>query len=792
MRKRSSFLVVLVVFVLCFGLVSVFGGNMEGEEKLSPYFFVEGDPEVDSFPLLKTDVSVNIVGTIAEVELTQVYKNDGKKTLEAIYVFPLGTKSAIHAMRMKIGKRIIDAEIHKTAEAREIYEQAKEDGKTASLLEQKRPNVFQMNVANIMPGDKVEVIVKYTEHIVPEEGIYKFVYPTVVGPRFTGESKKSDLKDKDNWAVTPYTKEGIEPSMEFDIKADIRTGLPLQRVKVNSHKVDIDKKGKDRAIVNLSPSEKKGGNRDFILEYSLRGNEIESGLLLYPGEKENFFLLMMEPPKNVDRKMLPGREYIFVVDVSGSMHGFPLDVSKELMFNLLDDLDSNDYFNIVFFSGGSKTLSNRPLKATRSNIKKAKAMMKEMRGGGGTRILNALKTVYKLKKKRGMSRSVVIVTDGYISVEKECFDYIRENLNEANVFSFGIGRSVNRYLIEGLARIGEGEPYIITNKKTAKKTAKKFMEYIRYPLLTDIEVKFNGFKVYDVEPPAVPDLFAERPLVIYGKYKNAKGNIIITGETGSGKFKKLINVSTTLANKDNLALKYLWAREKIARLDDYSKVRAEVKDEVTELGLKYGLMTAYTSFVAVDKVIRDTGEIVKVKQPLPLPSGVSNYAVDEGNTYGGSYKMSSVRTKPGGLFRKPAMTSAPSPKPVSEEEVSRDKDSLFDAEYGKVISISRTYQKGPAKNIEVEFKKHSRNLSVSYIEKNIIDKVDYAQLDKLFTEWSLKNVTVQLFFKNGKLKDFKVPNRNSMKFSESDLEKVFSKLNLSSKYTGMVELELSR
>src|ERR1035437_4315898 len=186
MRKA----LVLMVFVVVLGLwsASVFGSEKTGEEGLPPYFLVQGSSDVDGFPLLSTTAEVNIAGMTALTELKQVYKNDGKKTLEAVYVFPLGTKTAINAMRMKIGNRVIEAEIHKTEDARQIYNDAKNAGKTASLLEQKRPNVFQMNVANIMPGDKVEVIVYYSESLVPESGVYGFVFPTVAGPRFTGES----------------------------------------------------------------------------------------------------------------------------------------------------------------------------------------------------------------------------------------------------------------------------------------------------------------------------------------------------------------------------------------------------------------------------------------------------------------------------------------------------------------------------------------------------------------------------------------------------------------------------
>ncbi len=363
-RSMMLFIITSLFLLIQIGLLNGASPSENGEGSLSPYFLVQGDPGVESFPLLKTDADVNIAGITAEIELTQVYKNDGKKTIEALYVFPLGVKSAIHAMTMKIGDRIIEADIEETAKAQKIYQQAKEDGKVASLLEQKRPNVFQMKVANIMPGDVVEVVVKYTEILVPEDGTYEFVFPTVVGPRYTGETDKAKLKGSDNWVVTPYLHEGDKPPYAFDIKVKLRTGLPLSKVWVTSHKVNIAKTGNDRAKVTLAKNQKDGGNRDYILKYTLQGKAIHSGPLLYPDKKDNYFLLMIEPPKKVQMNMVPPREYVFIIDVSGSMNGFPLEVSKALIQNIVNGLRKKDYFNILFFAGGSRVLSSHPLPAT--------------------------------------------------------------------------------------------------------------------------------------------------------------------------------------------------------------------------------------------------------------------------------------------------------------------------------------------------------------------------------------------------------------------------------------------
>jgi Ca-activated chloride channel family protein len=261
--------------------------------------------------------------------------------------------------------------------------------------------------------------------------------------------------------------------------------------------VNIAYDGKSHATIRLDPADKAGGNRDFILRYRLEGGQIASGLLLYQGEQENFFLLMMQPPKGVSLSQIPPREYIFIMDVSGSMNGFPINISKKLLQDLIGNLRPTDLFNVVLFAGGSAVMAEKSLPATADNIKRALEVIDREQGGGGTELLPALKRALALPKAEGFSRSVVIATDGYVDVEKEAFDLIRQNLDEANLFAFGIGSSVNRFLIEGLARVGQGEPFVVLNPEQAPAQAAKFRELIQSPVLTAIKVDYGQFQVYD-------------------------------------------------------------------------------------------------------------------------------------------------------------------------------------------------------------------------------------------------------------------------------------------------------
>jgi Ca-activated chloride channel homolog len=631
MFKKSVLIKALVSAMILWAIPQSQEATDSADKTLSPYFLINSDdPAVDQLPLLSTSAHVAIAGVIADVKVTQVYKNDGKKAIEAIYVFPASTRAAVYAMRMTIGTRVIEAAIKEKQQARVEYETAKQQGKSASLLEQQRPNVFQMNVANIMPGDTIKVELSYTELLVPVDNVYEFVYPTVVGPRYSNKPE-AGAKESDTWTQNPYLHSGQKPAYSFDISAEITTGVPIQEMTCPSHKTTMAYDGPATATVKLDKTESSGGNRDFILKYRLAGSAIESGLLLYKGVKENFFLLMVQPPKKVAQNNIPRREYIFVVDVSGSMHGFPLDISKELLKNLISNLRPSDCFNVVLFAGASSAMSERSIPATPDNIKKAIDVIDRQQGGGGTELLPALKRSLALPRAEGTSRSIIVATDGYVDVEPEAFELIRNNLNKANLFAFGIGTAVNRHLIEGMAHVGGGEPFVITSPQGAAATAEKFREYIQSPVLTNIKCDFGNFATYDVEPVSIPDVMALRPIIIFGKWKgSAQGTISLSGVTGRNDYRQQFDVSRTQALVNNIALRYLWARSRIATLGDFNVLREDDSriKEITSLGLQYNLLTAYTSFVAIDNEIRNKdGKSQTVKQALPLPEGVSDYAV---------------------------------------------------------------------------------------------------------------------------------------------------------------------
>lgn len=644
--KKKRILLTILSIVLLFTMHNPVAyaqeeNTTEEDRTFAPYFYVENaDASTDSFPLKETNVTTNISGVIADTYVTQVYANEGETPISARYVFPASTKVSVHGMKMTVGNQIVTAKIKEKEEAKEEYDKAQSEGKTASLLEQQNPNVFTMDIANIMPGDTISIELHYTEFINPVEGTYQFIFPTVVGPRYAAPANRDDDSvNTDEWIASPYLAEGSTVTGKYNINVNLSTGVPITGLTSKSHKINIDWDDNSVAHVSLSDPKAFAGNRDFILDYKLTSQDISSGLALSTGENENFFMLTVQPPERYETTDIPEREYIFVLDVSGSMNGYPLDTAKELISNLVSNLRETDSFNLILFSGDAALLSESSLPATSRNIRKAMRLIDNQEGYGGTNLSTAVETALKLPSTEDVSRSIVIITDGYVSGETDTFDLIQENLGAASVFPFGIGTSVNRYLIEGIAAAGQGEAFIVTDKEDATETAERFRTYITSPILTNMQITYDGFDVYDVEAGTLSTLYAQKPIIVFGKWRGEpSGTIRLTGKTGKKDYTLEIPVAEASTSSDNSALPYLWARKRLERLTDYGtyKDNPDIKEEVTQLGLTYNMLTSYTSFIAVLDVVRnDTGNSTNVDQPNPLPLQVSNLAV------GGGYKIGS-------------------------------------------------------------------------------------------------------------------------------------------------------
>ncbi|MCC6489250.1 MAG: VWA domain-containing protein [Candidatus Hydrogenedentes bacterium] len=621
----------------------------------------DGNPQ-GQCPLEHTDVQVDIAGFLARVTLTQRFGNPFTEPIEAVYTFPMSDRAAVDSMTMKVGSRVITGLIKEREEAQRIYQQARDAGQRASLLDQERPNIFTQAVANIQPGETIEITISYVEYLKYETGEYEFSFPMVVGPRYIPGGPQPlpvEPMDQDAGGVKsetfprpirrpdpvpqpqgpdagritpPVTPEGTRAGHDISLTVNLDAGLAIRDIESVQHEVQVDTESPSRAVVRLA-NRKEIPNRDFILKYKVAGDAIEDAVITHAGKQGGFVSLILQPPDRVTSNMITPKEMTFVIDSSGSMRGFPIEKAKQSMRMCIEGMNPNDTFNLVSFAGGLGYCFDRSVPNTRENRQKALDYLNNLEGSGGTEMMPAIQAALSGQDDERV-RIVCFMTDGFIGNDMAILDAIQRNAGTARVFAFGIGSSVNRFLIEGMARAGRGASEVITLESDGDKAAERFHERIQNPLLTDISIDFGGLDVYDVypDPDAIPDLFSAQPLVLTGRYRRGgDGVITVRGETSAGAFEREVRVSLPATEPENDVVASLWARQHVQRLmeQDWLGIQqgrpdTSIKKAITETGLEFSLVTQFTSFVAVEeRVVTEGGRPRTVQVPVEMPDGVS-------------------------------------------------------------------------------------------------------------------------------------------------------------------------
>lgn len=568
-------------------------------------------------PLKHTDVKTEISGFLARVRVKQEFENNFTEKIEAVYTFPLSQTAAVDDMTMTVGSRIVRGKIMRREEAREVYETAKQRGSVAALLDQERPNIFTQSVTNILPGEKVTVEISYVETLKYDGGTYEFVFPTVVAPRYN-PSQVADAQK-----ISPpvaKTRAGHDISIEVNLDA----GVPIENVASNSHQIETANFSASRAVVKLK-NEKEIPNKDFVLRYDVSGKRISDAVLTHKGDKGGFFTLILQPPDNPRTEDVTPKEIVFVLDTSGSMGGFPIEKAKEAMKLALDGLYPNDTFNLITFAGDTHILFEEPVPATRENLRKAQEFLAGRTGGGGTEMMKAIKAALDPSDSKQHVRVVCFMTDGHVGNDNEIIAEVQKHPN-ARVFSFGIGSSTNRYLLDNIAKEGRGEAHYIALDDDGSAAAKRFHERVRSPMLTDISIDWNGLPVADVYPSRTQDLFSAKPVVVHGRFTGAaKGTIRLKGKQAGQEIVREIPVTFSDNEPAHDTLATLWARSRVDELtrQDYNNAKPEIKETITNLGLEFRLLTQFTSFVAVEElIVTDGGQPRRVDVPVELPEGM--------------------------------------------------------------------------------------------------------------------------------------------------------------------------
>jgi Ca-activated chloride channel family protein len=585
-----------------------------------------GGKEVGVCPLQHTAVEANIAGFVARVHVQQKFRNTAKEPVEAIYTFPLPDDAAVDDMTMKIGKRLVKGQIKKREEARAIYEAAKSAGQAAALLDQERPNIFTQSVANLMPGEDVTIDISFVNTLKYDDGQYEWAFPTVVGPRYTGGSSAGQNPEK---ITPPIALKNTRAGHDISIKVNLDAGLPLQEVSSPLHPIDVQKQGARRAVVQLQNAATLP-NKDFILRYKVAGERVQSGIIAYApsGADGGYFTLILQPPDAPKSEEIAPKEMVFVIDQTGSQMGWPLEKAKETMRHCLRNLNPGDTFQLIGFTTEVFPCFPAPVQASKANVEKAIAWLEPIAGAGGTDILKAADYALKLPADPKRPRIICQMTDGYVGNDQEIIKHVGAHRGQARVFPFGVGNSVNRYLIDGMAREGRGVAQYVTLNEDGKAAAQKFYDRVAQPLLLDVSVDWGGLPVEDVLPRHIPDVFSSAPIILKGRYKRGmKGEIIVRGLLRGQPWEEAIPITLPEEPTESAeALPSLWAREKINDIE-YEGARGnatETTSKVTTLALEYRLMSPYTSFVAVEqRVVNIGGKQRTINVPVEMPEGVS-------------------------------------------------------------------------------------------------------------------------------------------------------------------------
>lgn len=591
-------------------------------------------------PMVATDVDMDITGPIIRTTLSQTFKNTTDDWVEGVYVFPLPENAAVDRLRMVIGGRMIEGQIKEKVQAKKIYEQAKAEGKKASLVEQQRPNIFTASVANIGPHETVAIQIEYQDKAQIKDGVFAMRFPMTVAPRYsppaetvkvaTSEGLQNIVFDPvlDRKAISPPLMNPKDEPIEYlrlpvSLNINLDAGFDIASVDSAYHNIVTNRADADSVDITLKDGEIPA-NRDFLLEWSAQDTaEPYSALFKQTIGEDTYLLSMLTPPK-ADATDIPtrDRESIFVIDTSGSMNGTSIVQARRSLILALDQLRPNDTFNIIRFSSEYSTLNQKPLLASADNIQRAKRWVRSLKASGGTEMSGAMQeALRKTGKDSSRLRQVIFITDGAIGNERQLFAQIQDQLKDTRLFPVGIGSAPNSFFMSRAAKFGRGTYVQIGDISEVTKRMESLFKSIQNPVLTDIQSSVNGASF----PARLPDVYQGDPVISIArvKTKDLPTSVSMTGNIAGQNWTQSRFLSDT---EDANGLSVLWARAKIADLEENRFDRAgaaNIDAQILQTALEHHIVSRLTSLVAVDITpSRPVGEALnKAKVPTMLPKG---------------------------------------------------------------------------------------------------------------------------------------------------------------------------
>lgn len=590
---------------------------------------------------LNTDVDMTISGLVARVRVRQEFENTGSDWAEGIYVFPLPDKAAVDRMRLFIGERFIEGEIREKEQAKKEYEQAKAEGKKASLVEQQRPNMFTTSVANVAPGERVVVEIEYLEDLRYDRGLFSLRFPLTLTPRYM---PGSPLPDRQGSGWSADTTEVVDASLisppmvsashahRASIRVDLDAGLPLERITSRYHAVDVVETGGQYVIElagNTVPMD-----HDFELVWKpVAAAEPEALAFAENIDGEPYFLLMVMPPAaDVAAERTLPREMIFIIDTSGSMHGTSIAQARKALMRALRRLKPGDRFNVIEFNSYPNALFGRTVPVESRTLADAERFVGRLKANGGTEMRTALELAFGDPPTESHLRQIVFITDGAVGNEDALFKLIEQRLGSGRLFTVGIGSAPNSWFMRKAAEAGRGTYTMISALKEVGEKMDRLFTKLEQPQVTNIDVAWPGGVSVDVHPQSSPDLYVDEPVTIKARISGPLGDgaaVTISGNTPGGAWSRQLTLSGRPASAGVAAL---WARARIADLIDSGRRNGNpetLRASVVSTALKHHLVSKYTSLIAVDKTpARTAGEQMRSdKVPNLMAYGQSQSAI---------------------------------------------------------------------------------------------------------------------------------------------------------------------
>jgi len=605
---------------------------------------------------LATDVDILVSGLVARVWVTQRFINDGEDWVEGVYVFPLPELSAVDRMSLQVGDRRIEGRIQERAQAKRTYEKARSQGRTASLLEQERPNLFTTSVANIGPGEPVEVTIEYQQTLRYEDDGFELRFPMTLTARYVpgGAGDDEPLPPElltapggTGWArATPLVPDAarISPPLlhprsgrinPLTLHVELDAGFPLDRLDSPTHRVELSPLEGFRHEVWLS---EVPADRDFVLRWTpQRGHEPRAAIFSEKRHGEHYVLLMVLPPQEEAAAASLPREAILVIDTSGSMGGASIEQARAALHLALDRLGPDDTFNVIAFQSQARALfpASRPADAT--SLRSAHDFVSGLQAGGGTEMNAALELALRDGGDDGRLRQVVFVTDGSIGNESQLFAAIQSRLGRSRLFMVGIGSAPNAYFLNRAATFGRGTATLIGDQAEVRERMEGLFRKIESPVLGDLEIHWND--PVEMWPERVPDLYAGEPVLVAAKLQRFVGEVRLSGRRGERPFE--VSLPLTPGASES-GIHKLWARRKIAHWMARGSAGApaeQVREEVLAVALEHELVSKFTSLVAVDVTPRRALDALLARANVPNhgpagfdPNGVPGVVLPQGAT----------------------------------------------------------------------------------------------------------------------------------------------------------------